>query len=191
MVNEHVVPVTLKKVLFAVMVSAVTCNGTVPEFVIVTTLVTAGRPDGIENVSVRTPKKVDSVPLVAEVNDSVPALTVNVTVLLVPPGVVTVTVLAEMVAVAEIVKFAVTVVELTTVMLLTEMPVPDTFTADVPARFVPVKVTGTTVPRWPLLGEIEVSVGAGTFDTNSTAPTSTKPLVFLRVPKKSSAGAAA
>lgn len=146
-VNEHVVPVTLKRALFAVMLSAVTCSDAVPVFVIVTTLVTAARGDGIANERVRTPRIVESVPFVAEVKVSVPAFTVKFTVSLVPPGVVTLTVLVETVAVPEIVKVAVTVVELTTVMLLTLMPVPDTVTAEVPLRFVPLSVTGTTVPR--------------------------------------------
>jgi hypothetical protein len=188
-VNEQVFPVTLKNVLFAVMVSAVICNGPVPVFVIVTTLVTAARGDGIVNERVCTPKIFASDPFVAFVKVSVPAVTVKVTVLLVPPGVVTLTVLADTVALPEIVKRAVTVVALTTVTLLTVMPVPDTFTADVPVRFVPVKVTGTATPRPELAGEIDVSVGNGTLAPNSTAPTSTEPLVFLKVPKKSSLGA--
>jgi hypothetical protein len=146
-VNEHVVPVTLKRALFAVMLSAVTCSGAVPVFVMVTTLVTAVRDAGTLKLRVRTPRKVASVPFVAELNVSVPAFTVKFTVLLVPPGVVTLTVLVETVAVPEIVKVAVTVVELTTVMLLTLMPVPDTVTADVPVRLVPLSVTGTSVPR--------------------------------------------
>lgn len=146
-VNEHVVPVTLKRALFAVIVSAVICSGAAPVFVMVTTLVTAARDDGTLKVSVRTPRKLASVPFVAELKVSVPAFTVKFTVLLVPPGVVTLTVLVETVAVPEIVKLAVTVVELTTVMLLTLMPVPETVTADVPVRFVPLSVTGTTVPR--------------------------------------------
>ena len=161
-VNEHVVPVTLKRAVFAVMVSAVICNGAAPVFVIVTTLVTAARGDGIVNDRVRTPRIVVSVPFVAEVKDSVPALTVKFTVLLVPPGVVTLTVLVETLAFPEIVKVAVTVVEFTTVTLLTAMSDPETVTAEVPVRLVPVRVTGTAVPRWPLFGEIEVSVGTGT-----------------------------
>lgn len=146
-VSEHVVPVTLKRVLFAVMVSAVICSGAVPVFVIVTMLVTAARGEGIVNERVRTPRIVENVPFVAELKVSVPAFTVKFTVLLIPPGFVTVTVRVETVAVPEIVKVAVTVVELTTVMLLTLMPVPDTVTADVPVKLVPLSVTGTTVPR--------------------------------------------
>jgi hypothetical protein len=146
-VNEHVVPVTLNRVLFAVMVSAVICSGAVPVFVIVTTLVTAARGVGIVNERVRTPRIVESVPFVAEEKVSVPAFTVKFTVLLVPPGVVTLMALVETVTVPEIVKVAVTVVELTTVTLLTLTPVPDTVTADVPVRLVPLSVTATTVPR--------------------------------------------
>jgi hypothetical protein len=172
-------------------VSAVICNGTVVlVFVKVTTLVTATRGVGMVKVRVRTPKTVVSVPFVAEVKASVPPFTVNVTVLLVPPGVVTLTVLAVWAAVAEIVKFAVTVVAFTTVMALTVIPAPDTFTAVVPVRFVPVKVTETVMPRWPVLGAIEVKVGAATVTANSTAPASTALFVFLKLLKKSVVGAA-
>lgn len=101
-VNEQVVPVMLyKPPILIVRVSAVICNGTVAlVFVSVTTLVTGARGVGMVKVRVRTPKTVLSVPLVAEVKASVPAFTVNVTVLLVPPGVVTLTVLAVRAAVA-------------------------------------------------------------------------------------------
>jgi hypothetical protein len=174
-------------------VSPVIVRLAVPVFVTVTTLVTGARGVGIVNVRVRTPATVVSVPLVAEVKLTIPAFTVNVTVLLVPPGVVTLTFLGVAAAVAEIVKFAVTEVSLTTVMALTVMPVPDTVIADVPVRFVPVSVTGTVVLRLPEVGEIEVRVGADTPPplVNSTAPTSTALLVFLAVPKKSKLGAAA
>jgi len=169
--------------------SAVICTGAVPLLVIVTTLVTGARSVGIVKARVRTPAMVASVPLVAEVKVTVPTFTVNVTVLLVPAGVVTLTVLAERVAVFEIVKVVVTVVEVT-VKAPTVIPVPDTFTAVAPVRFVPVKVTGTMVPRVPDVGAIEVIVGTPppAVATNSTAPASTNPF-FLRVPKKSVAGA--
>src|SRR5207237_2500069 len=131
-----------------------------------------------------TAATVVSAPLGAEVKVNVPcaAVTVNVTVLLVPPGVVTETVLAERVAAAAIVKVAVTVVALD-VMPLTVTPVPDTLTAVAPVRFVPVSVTGTEVPRAPVVGTIAVSVGAGVIvpATNSTAPASTEPFDFRRV----------
>jgi hypothetical protein len=122
------------------------------------------------------------------------AITVNVTALLVPPDVVTVTFLAVSAAVLAIVKVAVTVVGFTTVRLLTVTPLPDTFTADAPVRLVPVKVTpATVVPRTPVVGAIEVSVGAGTVPWNSTAPTSMLDLAMsgLLLPKKSVLGAAA
>src|SRR6266480_6299816 len=74
--------------------SAVIAKGAVPVLVTKTTLVTGARTVGIVKVKVRTPATVVSVPLVAEVKVNVPcgaAITVNVTVLLVPPGVVTLT----------------------------------------------------------------------------------------------------
>src|SRR5882762_2682980 len=170
--------------------SAVICTGAVPVLVTVTTLVTGVRAAGIVNVRVRTPAVVVSIPLVAEVKLTVPWPTVNVTVLLVPPGVVTLTVLAPSVAVGVMVKVAVTVVAVA-VMPLTVTPGPDTLTAVAPVRFVPVKVTGTAVPRAPDVGAIEVSVGGPVVipPVNSTAPASTALLAFLEVPKKSVAGA--
>ena len=91
--------------------------------------------------------------------------TVNGTVLLVPPAVVMLTVLAVSAAVAEMVKFAVAVVGLSTVRPLTVTPPPLTVTALAPVRFVPVKVTGTTVPRTPVGGAIEVNVGGAGMTT--------------------------
>jgi len=44
-------------------------------------------------------------------------------------------------------------------MPLAVTPAPDTFTAVVPVRLVPVIVTGTAVPSMPEDGEIEASVG--------------------------------
>ena len=171
--------------------SAVIAKGAVPVLVTVTTLVTAARGAGIVNVRVRTPNTVVSVPLVAAVNVNVPcgAVTVNVTVLLVPPGVVTLTVLAPSAAVAAIVKVVVTVVEVT-VKAPAVTPVPDTVTAVAPVRFVPVKVTATAAPWAPDVGAIEVSVGGAEVvpAVNSTAPASTDPF-FLEVPKKSVARA--
>src|SRR2546427_3335034 len=135
--------------------SAVIVKGAAPELVTVTTLVTGARGDGIVNVRVRTPNTaVPSVPLVAAVKVNVPcgaATTVNVTVLLVPPGVVTLTVLAPSVAVAVMVKVVVTVVEVE-VKAPAVTPLPDTVTAVAPVRFVPVKVPGTSVPRAPDVG---------------------------------------
>lgn len=67
---------------------------------------------------------------------------------LVPFGVVTVTVLADKLAVAEMANVAVTEVELTTLILLTVISAgPERVTALVPVRFVPVRVTLTLLPR--------------------------------------------
>jgi hypothetical protein len=107
------------------------------------------------------------------IETNVGAVTVKVTVPLVPPGVVTLTVLALSVAVDPIVKVAVTVVAFTTVTPVTVTPVPDTLTADVPVRLVPVRVTATLDPRTPEFGEIEVSVGGTNTSWDSIAPTST------------------
>ena len=90
-----------------------------------------------------------------------------VKVLLVAPFVVTLTFLAVRLAVAVIVKFAVTVVAFTTVTALAVTPVPDTVTAVVPVKLVPVRVTATTVPRPPLLGVIEVSAGPTTVNVTA------------------------
>ena len=171
--------------------SAVIAKGAIPVLVTVTTLVTAARGLGIVKVRVRTPNTVASVPLVAAAKVNVPcgAVTVNVAVLLVPPGVVTVTVLAPSAAVAVMVKVVATVVEVT-VKAPAVTPVPDTVTAVAPVRFVPVKVTVPVVPCARDEGAIEVSVGGAEVvpAVNSTAPASTDPF-FLEVPKKSVAGA--
>jgi hypothetical protein len=100
------------------------------------------------------------------------AVTVNVTPLLVPPGVLMVTFLAVLFALAEMVKVIVTVVEFTTVGPLTVTPVPETVTAVAPVRLVPLSVTGTTAPCVPVFGEIKDNVGGGVEPWNSTAPTS-------------------
>jgi hypothetical protein len=79
------------------------------------------------------------------------AAMVNVTALLVPPGVVTVTFLVPFAARRPIWKVAVTVVELTTVTPLTVTPKapprPLTLTDEAPVRFVPVRVTWMLVDR--------------------------------------------
>src|SRR6267143_334025 len=184
-VNEQLLPVTLyKPPKLIVRSSSVICSGAAPVLLTVMTLVTGARPAGMVNVRVRMPRNDPSVPLVAEVKLSVPdpATTVNVTVLLVPPGVVTLTVLGPSAAVAPIAKFALTTVGFTTVTPLAVTPVPDTVTAVAPVRFVPVSITGRTkVPRAPNAGDIEVRVGVGVTEpppTSSTAPASTNP--FLR-----------
>jgi len=90
-----------------------------------------------------------------------PAVMVKNTLLLTPLGVVTVTFLAPVAAVDEIVKLAVKVVSFTTVRPLTVTPVAGvTVIADVVNRLVPVSVTATVVFREPRFGVIEVRVGA-------------------------------
>lgn len=80
----------------------------------------------------------------------------------------TVTLRALVVAVAAIVNVAVIVPELTTVMDPTVMPVPLTATVvSVAVKLAPVSVTGTLVPRWPLLGATEARVGAAGLTTVS------------------------
>ena len=100
------------------------------------------------------------VPGVIEVSDG--PCTVKAWALLVPLDVLTLTFLALIVVLAAMVKVAVIVVEFTTIKVPTVIPVPDTaMLVPVAAKFVPVSVTGTAVPRQPLLGVIETSVGAG------------------------------
>ena len=60
------------------------------------------------------------------------------------------------VAVAEMVNVAVICVALTTTTLLTVTPVEETATVAPETKFVPVRVTGTLVPRTPLEGAIAV-----------------------------------
>jgi cobalamin synthase len=115
-------------------------------------------------------------------------ITVNVTVLLAPAAVVTLTFRVVRPAVGLMLNVAVTMVALTTVRLLTVIPPPDTLMAVAPVRFVPVRVTGTLVPLAPSLGTIVLSVGRLLL-WNSIAPASTAPLVFLALPKKSVFGA--
>jgi hypothetical protein len=131
-------------------------------------------------------------PWIGLIEVSVGPCTVNETLLLVPPGVVTLTFLVVNPAVAEIVKFAVIVLEFTTVKLGTVTPKPDTVTAVVPSRLVPVRVTATVVPRVPALGLIDVNVGGGVLPWNSTAPMSNLLDTAgsgLGLPKKSVLGA--
>ena len=92
--------------------------------------------------------------------------TVNGTVLLVPPGVVTLTLCTPSVAPAPIVKVAFICVGLMTVTALTATPPPPPppetlIVVPLLVKFVPVKVTENDVPRTPVGGAIEVNVGAG------------------------------
>src|SRR5215469_10462747 len=95
------------------------------------------------------------------VKAGVPPVTVNGSVLLVPPGVVRPRFLTPSGAALEIFRVAVTVVGETTVRFVTGINAPIPVTAKVPVRLVPVKVTVTLVPRAPEVGLIEVSVGGG------------------------------
>jgi hypothetical protein len=106
---------------------------------------------------------------VGTVNETVAPTTVNATVLLVPPGlVVTLTVLAPSAAPTVITQLALTVVEVEPLVMLQVTPVPDTVTAVAPVKPVPVRVTGTTAPRDPVVGAIEVR--AGPWRVNVTPP---------------------
>ena len=75
--------------------------------------------------------------------------TVNVTGLVSPVGVVTLTVRAPMAAAAVIAKFALRVVSFTTVNPLAVTPVPETVTAVAPVQPVPYRVTATVALRRP------------------------------------------
>src|SRR5258708_25923878 len=91
----------------------------------------------------------------------------NVTLLEVPPGVVvTLTFLCPVAAVAVIAQFAVTVVAVgVPLMVQTTLPaIPDTFTAVVPDRLLPVRTIGTLVPRPPAVGATVVVRGPPTAD---------------------------
>ncbi len=109
--------------------------------------------------------------------------TLKLTVLLVPPGVVIDTVLVPPVpALAAMVNVAVTVVLFTTVRLLTVNPVPGvTVIAVAPVRLVPVNVTGTDVPRVPVVGEIDASVGTVPAVTVNATALLAVPFAFVTV----------
>jgi len=101
-----------------------------------------------------------------EYSSAIDQFTVNVTGLLVPPGLLTRTDLAVAAAVVDMAKVAVTVVELTTVTPLMVMPPPVTsITVPAGVKLVPVRVTDTLVPRAPDVGAIDASVGAGGLTT--------------------------
>lgn len=132
-------------------------------------MVTAVAPCRSVPVSV-TGTVVPRTPVVGLIEASVGPVTVNGTVLLVPPGPVTVTVLAPSVAPAVIVKVAVTEVSLATLMALAVTPVPEMVTPVVPARPLPVRVTVSLVPLAPVLGAIEVSTGPVTVNPIVAVP---------------------
>jgi hypothetical protein len=107
-------------------------------------------------------------------------VTVNVTAVLVPAGEVTVTFLAPPAAPVEITKVAVTEVSLTKLKPLTVMPPPLTAAAVAPVSPLPVRVTGTLVPRLPELGAIEARDGPFTvYVMVLLVPPSVVTLMFL------------
>jgi len=123
--------------------------------------VTAVAPDRFVPVRVsKTP--VPCVTGFGATETSVGPSTVNVWSPLVPPALETVTFLAVSPAVAVIVNVVVIVVGFTIVMAPTVTPPPDTATVvPVAVKLLPDRVTGTAVPRTPVFGVTEASVGAG------------------------------
>jgi hypothetical protein len=106
---------------------------------------------------------VPRLPVVGLIEVKLGPLTVNVTELLAPPGVVTVTVRALSVAEFVIVNVAVTCVPAPfadTPLAVT--PEPEIVTAVAPTRPVPVRVTGNVVPLIPEVGLIELRVAEAT-----------------------------
>src|ERR1700687_6208279 len=99
-----------------------------------------------------------------------PEFTVNVCEPLVLPELVTVTFCAPVGAFEAMVNVAVIDVPLTTVVLLTVMPVPLRPIVAPDAKFVPVSVTPTVCPCVPELGLTELSVGAPKFTVNVCVP---------------------
>jgi hypothetical protein len=111
-----------------------------------------------------------NVPGLIEVNTGTGGFTVNATVPLVPPEVLTATLAVPNAAPVPIVNGTVICVALTTVTVPTAIS--GLLTATVVASVtnpVPVSVTGTVVPRNPLPGARDVKVGAAGFTVNSAA----------------------
>jgi hypothetical protein len=102
-----------------------------------------------------------------EVSVGAPREMVNGTAAVVPPGVVTVTLAAPTAALAAMVNVAVICVALVTLTLLTVTPGLPTATVAPETKLEPVKVTGTLVPRVPLVGAMEAKVGAGGLIVNA------------------------
>src|ERR1700682_5452493 len=105
-----------------------------------------------------------------ELSVGAPKFTVNVCVPLVLPELVTVTFWGPVGAFEAMVNVAVIDVPLTTVVLLTVMPVPLRPIVAPDAKFVPVSVTPTVCPCVPELGLTELSVGAPKFTVNVCVP---------------------
>jgi hypothetical protein len=121
-----------------------------------------------------TPKVLPCLPVAGLIDVSVGGpTTVNVTLPVVPPEVVILTLWGPSMVAGAMVNVALTVVAFTAVKLLTVMFGEfTTVTAVVPNRLVPVSVTTTVVPANPDDGEIDVNVGGGLTPWNSTAPMS-------------------
>jgi hypothetical protein len=98
---------------------------------------------------------------------SVAPRTVKGTVVLVPPGVITLRLCVPKLALPAITNVAVICAELTTVTAVAVIPLPEVKLIVVPliVKFVPVRVTPTLRPRTPELGLIEERVGVGGFWT--------------------------
>src|SRR5205085_1024151 len=100
-------------------------------------------------------------------NVRVGGLTVNATVLLVPPDVVTDTVPLARAELRLMVNVVVICVALATLTALTVIPL-SVLTVAPATKRVPVKVTATLPPCVPLDGLMEVSVGPGALTVNGT-----------------------
>jgi hypothetical protein len=75
-----------------------------------------------------------------------------------------------------------TVVAVGVLVIVQVTPLPETLTAEAPARLVPVSVTGTVVPRRPEFGEMLASVGgSGTVTVNCTPLLVPPPVVTVIV----------
>lgn len=100
------------------------------------------------------------------------AVTVKVSMLLVPPLVTTQVLCAPVATVEEMLYVAVICVGLTTTMLVWVSPLPCRWTCDAEVKFVPVRVTLTEVPRAPLDGVTDVRVGTPVtaFTVNGVVP---------------------
>ena len=104
--------------------------------------------------------------------------------LLVPPAVMTLTPRAPRAASLAIAKLAMRDVELSTLTPLTVTPVPLTRTVVAPApraNWLPVSVTGTTVPSTPVSWEIIDKAGAGTATEKVTGLLSVRPVLTTTV----------
>jgi hypothetical protein len=107
---------------------------------------------------------------------------VNGTAALLPPEVLTVTLAAPTVAFAAMLKVAVVWVEFTTLTLLTVTPALAIVTDAPDTKLDPVSVTGTLVPCVPLVGAMDVNVGAGGLIVNTAGalvPLEVETLTFV------------